>query len=180
MTMTEGTVAEWMIPDGGEVKQGEIVYRLETEKINFEVEAEAGRAPCASSCPKAQLAPGSIVGYILAAGEAMPAGVAGMAGCRRGAAPARPRRRDRATPRVSLEGGRVPASPIARRLAKEAGLALGASRQRPRRTRHRAGRAGGEATPGASRYRSPPVSRRDASNAVRLAAGAPAGGAAGR
>ena len=41
MTMTEGTVAEWLVPDGGEVKLGEPIYRLETEKIEMDVEAEA-------------------------------------------------------------------------------------------------------------------------------------------
>ena len=31
MTMTEG-IEEWYVPDGGTVKQGELLYRLETEK----------------------------------------------------------------------------------------------------------------------------------------------------
>src|SRR5581483_1799846 len=59
---------------------------------------------------------------ILAPGEPLPAGAPVSAGAV-GAAPV-------ATPsaapaqRVSLDGGRVPASPIARRLAKEAGLDL--------------------------------------------------------
>jgi hypothetical protein len=33
MTMTEGTVAEWYIPDNGEVKQGEHVYPLISVKM---------------------------------------------------------------------------------------------------------------------------------------------------
>ena len=32
MTMTEGMVEKWFIPDGSEVKTGELVYALETEK----------------------------------------------------------------------------------------------------------------------------------------------------
>ena len=75
MTMTEGTVAEWIIPDGGEVKQGEIVYRLETEKIQFEVEAEAPGTVRQLVPEGSVLPPGSVVGYILAPGEAMPAGM---------------------------------------------------------------------------------------------------------
>jgi pyruvate/2-oxoglutarate dehydrogenase complex dihydrolipoamide acyltransferase (E2) component len=41
MTMTEGTVAEWRVADGAEVAAGQSIYRLETEKIEFEVEAES-------------------------------------------------------------------------------------------------------------------------------------------
>ena len=41
MSMTEGMVSEWYIPDGGAVKKGELVYALETEKVNLDVDAEA-------------------------------------------------------------------------------------------------------------------------------------------
>ena len=41
MTMTEGMVSEWFIADGDEVKQGELLYALETEKINLDVDADA-------------------------------------------------------------------------------------------------------------------------------------------
>ena len=37
MSMTEGMVSEWYIPDGGAVKKGELVYALETEKVNLDV-----------------------------------------------------------------------------------------------------------------------------------------------
>ena len=40
MSMTEGMVSEWFIPDGGTVKKGELVYALETEKVNLDVDAE--------------------------------------------------------------------------------------------------------------------------------------------
>jgi len=41
MTMTEGMVSEWFIADGAEVKKGEMLYALETEKVNLDVDAEA-------------------------------------------------------------------------------------------------------------------------------------------
>ena len=41
MSMTEGMVSEWYIPDGSAVKKGELVYALETEKVNLDVDAEA-------------------------------------------------------------------------------------------------------------------------------------------
>lgn len=40
MTMKEGAVAEWHVPDGGEVQAGQPLYRMETERISLEVEAE--------------------------------------------------------------------------------------------------------------------------------------------
>lgn len=109
MTMTEGAVAEWYVPDGGEVKTGGLLYRMETEKIELEVEAEAPGTvrhivPAGTTVP-----PGALIAYLLAPGEAMPAGATGSVS---------------ATPAVALEGGRVPASPLARRLAKEAGIGL--------------------------------------------------------
>ena len=76
MTMTEGTVAEWRIPDGGEVQPGEIVYKLETEKIEFEVEAEAPGIVRHLVPAGTTLEPGVVVAYILAPGEAMPAATA--------------------------------------------------------------------------------------------------------
>lgn len=39
--MTEGTVTEWMFGDGDEVKEGEALYLLESDKSVQEVEAPA-------------------------------------------------------------------------------------------------------------------------------------------
>ncbi|MGE5596520.1 MAG: 2-oxo acid dehydrogenase subunit E2 [Hyphomicrobiales bacterium] len=125
MTMTEGTVAEWVVPDGGEVKTGEVIYRLETEKIEFQVEAETDGIVRHLVPEGTTLPPGSVVGYVLAPGEAMPAGAPAAAPA--AAIPTSPNGASAApipAQAVTLEGGRVPASPIARRLAKEAGLAL--------------------------------------------------------
>ena len=41
MNMTEGVVDEWYVADGGQVQEGELLYRLETEKVNLDVDAEA-------------------------------------------------------------------------------------------------------------------------------------------
>ena len=40
MSMTEGIVEEWYVPDGGTVAVGQLLYRLETEKVNLDVDAE--------------------------------------------------------------------------------------------------------------------------------------------
>jgi pyruvate/2-oxoglutarate dehydrogenase complex dihydrolipoamide acyltransferase (E2) component len=37
--MTEGTIIEWVVADGAAVVAGEVVYRLDTDKTELEVEA---------------------------------------------------------------------------------------------------------------------------------------------
>jgi pyruvate/2-oxoglutarate dehydrogenase complex dihydrolipoamide acyltransferase (E2) component len=41
VAMTEGTIVEWLVADGGRVAEGEVLYRLETEKIELDVECPA-------------------------------------------------------------------------------------------------------------------------------------------
>ncbi len=79
MSMTEGMVAEWYIPDGGEVKKGELVYALETEKVNLDVDAEYDGIVKHSVDVGITLAPGDVVGYIFEAGEEIPADFGGTA-----------------------------------------------------------------------------------------------------
>ncbi len=120
MTMTVGIVAEWRVADGGTVQKGESVYRLETEKIEFEVEAESDGIVRHLVPKGTKLPPGALVAYILAPGEPLPAGVTTPAAAVPVApGPAGPAPQGRT-------GARVPASPVARRLAAEAGIDLAA------------------------------------------------------
>jgi len=41
LTMTEGTVTEWKKNEGEPVKKGEVIFVVATDKLNYEVEAEA-------------------------------------------------------------------------------------------------------------------------------------------
>ena len=41
LTMTEGTLTEWLIDSGETVSQGQPVASIETDKIETEIEAEA-------------------------------------------------------------------------------------------------------------------------------------------
>lgn len=40
-SMNEGTVAEWLVADGGAVKEGEPLFTLESDKSTNEVDAPA-------------------------------------------------------------------------------------------------------------------------------------------
>ncbi len=147
MTMTEGTLAEWLVADGAEVAQGDPLYTLETEKVAMEVEAPGTGTVRHVVAAGTTLAPAALVGYLYLAGEAIPAAMpvpetpgslvepsphealvmAGIEGAlpasHDGHAPA-------PVPQLDADADRAggdappPASPLARRLAEQAGLDL--------------------------------------------------------
>jgi pyruvate dehydrogenase E2 component (dihydrolipoamide acetyltransferase) len=39
VAMIEGTIVEWLVADGDRVGAGDVLYRLETEKVELDVEA---------------------------------------------------------------------------------------------------------------------------------------------
>ena len=41
--MTEGTLVEWLVADGDAVTPGDVLYRIETDKVENEIEAPG---PC--------------------------------------------------------------------------------------------------------------------------------------
>lgn len=145
MSMTEGMVAEWFIPDGGEVKKGELVYALETEKVNLDVDAEYDGIVKHLVDVGITLAPGDVVGYIFEAGEEIPADLGGVEAAPSEEAPAAPA--EEAAPAAAPapaaptpaapapaaaptptpspttgSDGRIKSSPAARRLAGELGV----------------------------------------------------------
>ncbi|MEP7214952.1 MAG: 2-oxo acid dehydrogenase subunit E2 [Anaerolineaceae bacterium] len=121
MTMTEGAVAEWHVLDGGEVRGGGLLYRMETEKIELEVEAEASGIVRHAVRAGIKVAPGQLIGFILAPGEPLPSGFvppppSTASGTRDAVGPSL---------KMASSGAVLPSSPLARRLAKEAGIDLG-------------------------------------------------------
>lgn len=40
--MTEGTLIEWLVADGDTISAGQVIYRLETDKVENDVEAMVG------------------------------------------------------------------------------------------------------------------------------------------
>ena len=72
MTMTEGSVEEWFIADGDKVEKGEMLYRLETEKVNMDVDAEASGTVKHLAGAGTELGPGEVIGFIFAPDETIP------------------------------------------------------------------------------------------------------------
>ena len=73
MTMVEGTVTEWYMQSGDEVSPGDLLFAFETEKVNYDVEAEAAGTLHVVVEVDTTVDPGAVVGYLLAAGEQPPA-----------------------------------------------------------------------------------------------------------
>ena len=126
LTMEEGTILEWLVEDGTEITQGMAVLRIETDKVESDVESPgAGRFhrvgnqgdtyPC-----------GALIGYLLADGETPPAAkvnapvAATPAAASTTVATSTPGASNVAT--LPRREGRLFASPNARRVAKELGI----------------------------------------------------------
>src|SRR5438309_8115087 len=79
-TMTEGTVSKWLKKPGDEVKKGEPLVEIETDKANIELEAYASGKLARIILKEGESAPvGQPIGEIALAGEAVAPATAGEA-----------------------------------------------------------------------------------------------------
>ncbi len=127
MTMTEGMVEEWYVPDGGTVEKGQLLYRLETEKINLDVDADASGVVKHAVAVGVTMKPGDVIGHIYAPGEAIPEGAAAKPTVAATVATATAQPVEKKAPATNVtalraDGDRVLSSPAARRLAAELGV----------------------------------------------------------
>ncbi len=155
MTMHEGTVDEWYAADGERVEAGALLYRLETEKVNLDVDAEAAGTVKHLVAAGATLAPGDVVGYLYADGEAIPEVLPKPTSKRdiavREPGPGAPDAPTSPAPSAA-PGQRIAASPAARKLAAELGVdlaALAGTGPRGRITREDVQQAAASASPAA-------------------------------
>ena len=129
MTMTQGSVEEWYIADGDEVQKGEMLYRLETEKVNMDVDAETTGIVKHRVAAGTELGPGEVIGFVFAPDETIPdvlptpTPLPGEAPVEEKKAPQPAAAAPAPAPRRAA-GQRPAASPAARRLAAELGVDL--------------------------------------------------------
>ena len=138
-TMTEGTLARWLKKEGDAVASGDVIAEIETDKATMEVEAVdegiLGRILVADGTEGVKV--NAPIAILVETGEAVPdaagAGAAEAptnqgseppAATRPAPASASPAAPSAAPAGSSDSGSRVFASPLARRLAAEAGLDL--------------------------------------------------------
>jgi pyruvate dehydrogenase E2 component (dihydrolipoamide acetyltransferase) len=136
-TMTEGTLAKWLKAEGDAVKSGDVIAEIETDKATMEFEAvdegvmgkiliAAGTSGVPVNTPIAVLLEEGEDASALAAAAAPKAAPAAAAPAAAPAAPAAAAAPTASAPAAAAvhAGGRVFASPLARRIAAQGGLEL--------------------------------------------------------
>lgn len=131
LTMEAGTISAWLVPSGTEVEQGTPVLTIETDKVESDVEASASGVLHITGAEGDVFECGERIGWFLEPGEAPPQeparepapGQAGRAAAARPTEGARaPGTASQVAPRPA--GGRLLASPNARRVAAQRGVDL--------------------------------------------------------
>jgi pyruvate/2-oxoglutarate dehydrogenase complex dihydrolipoamide acyltransferase (E2) component len=100
--LTEGEVARWLVAEGDEVAEDDPLVEIQTDKTTVEIPSPAA---------------GPVTRILVAAGEVVPVGTV-LVVIGGEAAPA--------APSAPVDGGRVQATPLVRRIAQELGVDLGA------------------------------------------------------
>jgi pyruvate dehydrogenase E2 component (dihydrolipoamide acetyltransferase) len=137
--MESGTIVKWLKSEGEQVQKGDALYELDTDKVTQEVEAEASGVLLKIAIPEGEVEVGKTIGFIGDNGETV-AESAEADSAKPETAPVRRTPIDvpRATtngsskgseaaapaPQQETSGGRIKASPLARRIARERGIEL--------------------------------------------------------
>src|SRR4029450_10542892 len=139
--MESGTIVKWLKTEGDRVERGEPLYELDTDKVAQEVEAEAAGVLLEIAVAEGEVPVGQAIAVIGEEGEEVslePSSGDGAAAQEvaedtqeeGSPGPAREEERERGREAVETaqpptrDGGRVKASPLARRIARERGIDL--------------------------------------------------------
>jgi pyruvate dehydrogenase E2 component (dihydrolipoamide acetyltransferase) len=131
--METGTIVRWLKSEGDAVEKGDPLFELDTDKVTQEVEAEASGVLLKIAVAEGEVPVGRTVAFIGNEGEDIPD-----VGAADSPAPPRPSEPEPASNTVLQAddapvsepsgNGRIKASPLARRLARERGVELGSLR----------------------------------------------------
>jgi pyruvate dehydrogenase E2 component (dihydrolipoamide acetyltransferase) len=131
--MEAGTIVKWLKAEGDAVAKGEPLYELDTDKVTQEVEAEADGVLLKIAVSEGEVPVGETIAFIGKEGEEAPASAEKPAEApqreperEEGRAAAAEVARAQPAPSASSTNGRVKASPLARRIARERGIDLAA------------------------------------------------------
>lgn len=143
-TMEEGNLSKWLVKEGDKVKSGDVIAEIETDKATMEVEAvdEGTVAKIVVPAGTEAVKVNALIAILAADGEDVSAAASGGGAAAPAKAEAAPAKSEAvpaaaapvadkapapATPApVAKSGERVFASPLARRIAKDAGIDLSA------------------------------------------------------
>ncbi|EJC79176.1 pyruvate dehydrogenase complex dihydrolipoamide acetyltransferase, long form [Rhizobium leguminosarum bv. trifolii WSM2297] len=141
-TMEEGNLSKWLVKEGDTVKSGDVIAEIETDKATMEVEAvdEGTVAKLVVAAGTEGVKVNALIAVLAADGEDVAAAASGAGSAAPAKADAAPAPKAEAAPAkaeaapapaaapasVSVDGNRTFSSPLARRLAREAGIDLSA------------------------------------------------------
>jgi len=130
--MESGTIVKWLKSEGDKVEKGEPLYELDTDKVTQEVEADASGVLLKIAVAEGEVPVGRTIAVIGEQGEAVEVAE----DAQEEGSPARAREEERERGRgasaeqvteirqPSTANGRIKASPLARRIARERGIDL--------------------------------------------------------
>ncbi|MFK4532726.1 pyruvate dehydrogenase E2 component (dihydrolipoamide acetyltransferase) [Bradyrhizobium ottawaense] len=127
-TMEKGNLAKWLKKEGDKVKSGDVIAEIETDKATMEVEAIDEGTIARILVPEGtqDVPVNDVIAVLAGEGEDVkaPAPAAAPAAPKAAPSPAAAPAPQAATPAAQSngQGGRVFSSPLARRLAKDAGI----------------------------------------------------------
>jgi pyruvate dehydrogenase E2 component (dihydrolipoyllysine-residue acetyltransferase) len=133
--MESGTIVKWLKSEGDKVEKGEPLYELDTDKVTQEVEADASGVLLKIAVTEGEVEVGRTIAVIGEQGEQVDIEQPGPDASNGGGPKAEerepepqpePGRTEERQPVETSEGGRVKASPLARRIARERGIDLAA------------------------------------------------------
>ena len=123
--MEAGTVTRWLKSEGDQVAKGEPLYEIDTDKVTQEVESDFAGVLLKIALPEGEAPVGETIAWIGETGETIEVPVAAAVAPAPSAAPKpAPAATPAPAPPSSANGGRIKASPLARRLARERGVDL--------------------------------------------------------
>jgi pyruvate dehydrogenase E2 component (dihydrolipoamide acetyltransferase) len=128
--MESGTIVKWLKSEGDAVEKGEPLYELDTDKVTQEVEADASGVLLKIAVQEGEVDVGKTIAVIGEQGEEVSVSEDGAQQQTERQPPAEAPAKEDTSQRQSLgrvpsgDGGRIKASPLARRIARELGVDL--------------------------------------------------------
>ena len=142
--MEAGTINKWLKNEGDPVAKGEPLFEVDTDKVTQEVESDFEGVLLKIVLASGEAPVGQTIAYIGKEGEKVAAPAPETPPAPKVETPeprsAEPNLVPESPAPSTSNGGRIKASPLARRIARERGIDLGAHRHRPGGAHHRRGR----------------------------------------
>jgi pyruvate dehydrogenase E2 component (dihydrolipoamide acetyltransferase) len=126
--MESGTIVKWLKSEGEAVQKGEALYELDTDKVTQEVEAEATGVLLKIAVAEGEVPVGETIAFIGKEGETVEVTAPPTPKPKTEKKKDEPKPEPEPTPASTSTNGRIKASPLARRIARERGIELSSLR----------------------------------------------------